>query len=410
MVLVEAMAVSGEETSPAVLVAAAASRAGPGRNHNEDSHRVDGEAAVFLVADGMGGHAAGEVASAVAVAHVHEAWTVPETRRRVAAYAARPESVERKALFQAVRAGVMGAHLRIAEEAQRDHGRRGMGTTLTGFLIAGGDAMFAYAGDSRAYLVRDGRSALLSEDHDLEARLVAAGVGPRGRSVRGFLTSALGIGDITRIATFALPMVAGDRLVLCTDGVHEHLSSETELARVVSAGRDPAGAAALLVELPRTRGGRDDATALVVDVIEAASGPAWPPLTAAARAREADAVARCALFEALSSQERLRALRIATARRLAAGDALAPLHADNRVAYVVIEGQVAMPAGERLGAGGLVYAGALIEGTAPPREAAVASSAGRALMIRRTDFLELSEEEPDLGVKLYAALARLMVR
>jgi PPM family protein phosphatase len=402
------MAVSAEQTVPAVVVAAAATRAGPGREHNEDSHRVDGEAAVFLVADGMGGKAAGEVASAIAVAHVHEAWTVPETRRRVAGYAARPEAGERKALFHAVRTGVMGAHLRIAEEAQRDDGRRGMGTTLTGFLIAGGDGVFAYAGDSRAYLVRDGRAALLSEDHDLEARLVAAGV--RGRGVRGVLTSALGIGDITRIATFAMPLVAGDRLVLCTDGVHEHLSSEAELARVLSAGRDPAGAAALLVELPRTRGGRDDATALVVDVVEAASGAAWPTLTAAARAREADAVARCALFEALSSQERLRALRIATARRLAPGEALAPVCADNRVAYVVIEGQVAMPAGERLGTGALVYAGALIEGTAPPREAAVASGAGRALMIRRTDFLELSEEEPDLGVKLYAALARLMVR
>jgi serine/threonine protein phosphatase PrpC len=406
------MAVSDESagTVPAVLVAAAASRAGPGRDHNEDNHRVDAQAGVFLVADGMGGHAAGEVASAIAVAHVHEAWTVPETRQRADAYAARPEAVERKALFHAVRAGVMGAHLRIAEEAQRDNARRGMGTTMTGLLVAGGDAFFAHAGDSRAYLVQGDRVALLSEDHDLDARLKAAGMGARGRSVRGFLTSALGIGDITRIATFALPMVAGDRLVLCTDGVHEHLTSEAELARVVCAGRDPAGAAALLVELPRTRGGRDDATALVVDVVEAASGPAWPPITTAARAREADAVARSALFEALSSQERLRALRIATPCRLADGQALAPVHAEHQVAYVVIEGQVAMPAGERLGAGGLIYAGALIEGTGPPREAAVACSAGRALMFRRTDFFELSEEDPDLGVKLYAALARLMVR
>ncbi len=398
------MSASGSDPEPGAVVAAAASRAGPAREHNEDSHLVDVEAAVFLVADGMGGHAAGEVASAMATARVHRAWMQPATRQRAAAYAARPEAAERRALFQAARAGVMDAHLAIAEEAQRDEGKHGMGTTLTGLLVAGGEAIFAHAGDSRAYLVRDGRAAQLSEDHNIQSRLRAAGMEPREKW-RGVLTSALGIGHIARVATFAVPLVAGDRVVLCTDGVHGHLS-DAEVAEV--AAGDPARAAAALIELPRERGGIDDATAVVVDVVRSARGPAWQ--TAVAAQRQAGELAASALFEALSEPERLRALRIATPRALVAGETLDPSAAGDRVAYVVLAGDVVLPGGDRLANGDLVYAGALIEGTPPPREAARADSAALALAIRRGDFLELSEEEPDLGVKLYAALARQLAR
>jgi PPM family protein phosphatase len=405
---VEALAVS-ETPAAAVVVAAAATRAAPGRAHNQDSHRCDADATVFLVADGMGGHAAGEVASAIAAARVNEAWTADATRRRIAAYAARPEPAEREAMFRAVRDGVVGAHLAIGEEAQRDDGKHGMGTTLTGLVVAGGDAVFAHTGDSRAYLVRDGVAVQLSEDHNIQTRLKAAGMEPTsGQSWRGVLTSALGVGD-PRVATFAVTMAAGDRFVLCTDGVHEHLAGEAELARVAGGADGPSAAAAALIDLPATRGGADDTTALVVDVVRAAGGPMWPPQTASERARESAALARCTLLEALTGPERLRALRIATPRALAAGDALASAAAGDRVAYVLVDGEAALPGGERIGPGSLLNAAALIEGTAPAA-AARAMSAARVLLIRRGDFLSLTEEEPDLGVKLYAALARLMAR
>jgi hypothetical protein len=282
-----------------------------------------------------------------------------------------------------------------------------MGTTLTGLLVAGGEALFAHAGDSRAYLVRGGGATQVSEDHNIQTRLRAAGMEATRREWRGLLTNALGVGDVTRVARFALPMVTGDRIVLLTDGVHEHLGAEAELARVVAASQGPAAAAAALVELAMARGGTDDATALVIEVVSGApaDGPA-----ADRRAREAAAVARCPLFAQLSGAECLRALRITTARALGAGDRLAFVDGGDRAAYVVVEGEAALPAGERLGPGALVHPDALIEGAAPPREPATANAPSRILAIRRRDFLELTEEEPDLGVKLYAALARLMAR
>ena len=325
----------------------------------------------------------------------------------------------------------MNAHFDIVEQAQRDESKHGMGTTFTGFMMAGGDAVFAHAGDSRAYLVRDGIAIQLSEDHTVLARLRAAGMEPPGedeqaadggedpggqgrgtlsrREVqqrwRGVLTNALGIGDVTRVATFAVSVASGDRFVLCSDGVHEYLRDH-ELAPLVGEAASPALAASGLVDIALARGGGDNATAVVVKVLEA--GQTVVPREQ--RERDQQAVATCQLFESLTPQERLRALRITTPRELKPDRDLAAMALGDRVAYVVLEGTVVLPDGTARGPGGLIYPDALVAGTALPREPAIARELTRLLVIRRSDFLELSEEESDLGVKLYAVLAALMAR
>lgn len=398
------------------VLAAAATDVGRVRAHNEDSHLIDTDAQIFLVADGMGGHAAGEVASAVAVKRVHEAWTAINMRRHIEAYAGHGDADARRTLFQSVRQGVMNAHVDIVEQATLDDEKRGMGTTLTGFLMAGGDAVFAHAGDSRAYLVRDQIPILLSEDHTVLARLRAAGMEApeadpnadaqtRAKSSkwRGVLTNALGIGDMTRVATFAVPMYSGDRFVLTSDGVTEYLS-EVELGKIVSEAASPALAARALVDTAVDRGGADNATAVVVKVLEAGLTRVPPEQ----RDRDAAAIEQCPLFEQLTSQERLRALRITTPREIKAGRDLAPIALGDSVAYLVLEGEVSLPRGLVAGPSGLVYADALVGPGQMPTDFAIVEKHARLLVIRRNDFHELSEEEPDLGVKLYAALARLM--
>ena len=401
------------------VVAAVATHVGRVRQANEDSHLIDTENQVFIVADGMGGHAAGEVASATAVRRVHAAWTAISMRRHVAAYSGHGDADARRALFRAVREGVMNAHFDIVEQATRDDEKRGMGTTFTGFLLAGGDAVFAHAGDSRAYLVRDGIAIQLSEDHTVLARLRAAGVeeeppdeeGHDGAAAasrhrwRGVLTNALGIGDVTRVATFAVPLASGDRFLLCSDGVYEYLA-EPEIGQALTEAASPALAANRLVELALERGGADNATAVVVKVLEA--GETVVP--AAQRERDAEVLTRCPLFEPLTPQERLRALRITTPRELKPGREVAGISLGDRVAYVVLDGAVMLASGERVGPGGLVYPDALVAGASGARPSAATAELTRLLVIRRGDFQELTEEESDLGVKLYAVLASLMVR
>ena len=394
------------------MIAAAVTDVGKVRDHNEDSHLVDTDAQIFMVADGMGGHAAGEVASATAVAIAHNTWTDMGLRRRIDAYRRSGDAATRRALVHSVRQGVMDAHLDILNQASEDDDKHGMGTTFTGFVVAGGDAVFAHAGDSRAYLVRDEIAIQLSEDHTLLSRLQAAGVDPEDEDGdaserwKGVLTNALGIGGDTRVATFIVSLYSGDRIVLCSDGVHEYLS-EAEFGEVVVAQPSPARAARRLVDLALERGGADNATAVVVKVMEA--GETKVPKEQ--RRRDERAVASCPLFEYLTERERLRALRITTPRELKEGKVLAPIALGERVAYILLEGEVKAATGA-LGPGAIIYPEALVDGTAvPERELkAVAASVVRLLTIRRDDFFEITEEESELGVKMYAVLAKLMAR
>ncbi len=393
------------------VIAGAATDIGAVREHNEDSHFVDPDKQIFIVCDGMGGHAAGEVASSMAVRIAREAWTEPAMKLRIRHYVERGDAETRRALIHALRQGVVNAHLDIIEAARRDHDKHGMGTTFTGLLIAGGEAIFAHAGDSRAYLVRDDIAMQLSEDHTLLARLHASGIDPAAAEVhnmrwKGVLTNALGIADGTRVATFIVSLYSGDKILLCSDGITEYVV-ESEIAQVLISAPSPTLAAQQLVNMAVERGGADNATAVVVKVVEAGETRIPPEK----RQRDEEAVSRCALFNNLTPQERLRALRITTTRELKGGKVLAPVALGTRVAYVVLDGEVAI-ADEIAGQGALIYPEALIDGTDMPDRStsARAFTSCRLLTIRRDDFFELTEEDSDLGVKLYAAVAKVLAR
>ena len=156
------------------VLAAGLTDVGRVREHNEDSFFVDTDTQVFLVADGMGGHAAGEVASKMAVDAVASSWCSGPVQAQVRNYAGKGDMDRRNQLLTTLRKKVMAAHQGIVDLGASDDEKKGMGTTLTGFLIAGGEAIFAHAGDSRAYLIRDRIPVLLSEDHTVSSRLRAA--------------------------------------------------------------------------------------------------------------------------------------------------------------------------------------------------------------------------------------------
>lgn len=392
----------------ASIIAAAVTHVGNVRDHNEDAHLVAADDGIFIVCDGMGGHAAGEVASAIGVRVTREQWLGQAVQRASAAWVASGTLDDRRAFLSAVKNGVMTAHRTICEQADADSGKHGMGTTFTGLVVAGGDAVVAHAGDSRAYLVRGGIAMQLTEDHTLLARLIASGmpIAEGGQSARwkGVITNALGFGDDTKVVTFLVPLSDGDRLLLCSDGVSEYVG-EAEVGQVLVSQPSPARAAQRLVELALERGGEDNATALVIKVVEVGDAP----IPAARRQQDADTLGQCPLFEALSPQQRLRAMRIAVHRDVASGEALAEAALGSRVAWVVLSGEVVL-AGDTRGPGTLLYPEALL-GQGTPRRAdalAVAVDDVRVLAIRGDDFVELAGEDPDLAEPMYAALARLV--
>lgn len=398
-------ATSQAKAGQATIVAAAVSDVGKVREHNEDSFSCDADRGLFIVCDGMGGHAAGEVASALAVKTVRERWTSEEIEKVSAAFCAAAEPDAQKRMMTALRAGAAAAHDAILSEAARDGDKHGMGTTLVAVKAIGGYAVFAHAGDSRAYLVRDKISMQLTEDHTLLARLLAAGIdvdtSGDGARFRSMLTNALGIGTECRVATFIMPLLDGDQLLLCSDGVSEYVG-EAEIGEVLVAHPDPAKAAQKLVDLALERGGSDNATALVARVEKSPEG-----ISPARYKEDQETLASCPLFAKLSPQQRLRANRIAIGREYQKGERLPAQTLGGRVAWVILEGELER-AGAKVAKGALLYAESLVDDRLIERDQlAVAGRDVRALALRADDFRELCEDDAELGEALLEALSSL---
>lgn len=233
------------------------------RDNNEDSFLVDERLALFAVADGLGGHQAGEIASRDALEAM---------RAAVAGGAPLNEAI-------------LAANRSVYERAAADESLRGMATTVTAVVPAGGAAvLIGQVGDSRAYLLRDGELHRLTEDHSLVEELVREGrITPEQAAVhpqRAIITRALGLDPNVEVDLSTTDVRAGDRLVLCSDGLTT-MVREREIEQVARSETDPLRAAERLVDRANEAGGEDNITVVVLDVLEVdASVPPDPELLA----------------------------------------------------------------------------------------------------------------------------------
>ena len=262
------------------LRAGSATDVGLVRSNNQDRLLVADP--LFAVADGMGGAAAGEVASATAIEGLGAAFD-----------AAQPPTLD--SLIEAAHS----ANRAVWEQAESNPDMRGMGTTLVALALLGDGRLGAInIGDSRLYVYRDGSLRQITSDHNLVAELVAEGriskeeaeVHPR----RNIMTRALGVDPEVPVDFFREDPVPGDRYLLCSDGLPRELRDE-HIASLLSRFADPGEAAKELVEEAKRRGGNDNITVVVVDVEdpgkEAAGAAAADGATAAAAASAAGGLA-----------------------------------------------------------------------------------------------------------------------
>jgi serine/threonine protein phosphatase PrpC len=243
------------------------------RDHNEDSATMEPTQGFFIVADGMGGHAAGEIASAMAVETVKI--TLEAAKADIDAFKKAPTDAGRRGLVQLLQTAVLQAHQSVYQRGQSEADKQGMGTTLDVVLIAGAEAFVAHVGDSRTYLVRDGRSSQITTDHTVAEVLVIEGkltieeaqVSP----LRTILVNAIGVSADVGVEMAHVTLKRGDRLLLCSDGLHDYFPQEEEIATRLSA-EAPGDALKEMVELAKTRGGHDNITGVAVQVVEVVDG------------------------------------------------------------------------------------------------------------------------------------------
>lgn len=244
------------------VVSAGITDVGLKRDHNEDNYLINEELNLFVVADGMGGHAGGEYASAIAVNTVEEIIA----SMGVGANTSDPVEATREKLGQAVRL----AGRRIYEKAAEQPEYRGMGTTAVVLLLHAGNAFVAHVGDSRLYLVRAGGVEQVTEDHSLIAEQVREGLmteeEAKNHHMRNVITRSLGYQEDVEVDVTVRALRRGDRFLLCSDGLSGYLEPD-EIRRLLEQ-QGPLGAGKAMVSTACERGGEDNITAVVVRVEE----------------------------------------------------------------------------------------------------------------------------------------------
>jgi len=236
------------------------------REQNEDAFLVDLETHLFVVADGMGGHAGGGTASSLAVRTIQE--RLRSARAASPASFSAPSSADAASFPSVLRLAVEAACRAIYGAAQEDPSLAGMGTTVTAALVAGRTAYVAHVGDSRCYLLRGGRIFQLSEDHSLVNEQLKAGAiteeEARQSRFRNIITRSVGFEEDVLVDVVGLELEGGDAIVLCCDGL-SNLVTDAEILEIAS-GTKLAEAPEKLIALANERGGDDNITVIVVKV------------------------------------------------------------------------------------------------------------------------------------------------
>ncbi|MCX4245847.1 cyclic nucleotide-binding domain-containing protein [Paraliomyxa miuraensis] len=381
------------------------------RSDNEDNFLIDKRLKLFVVADGMGGHASGEIASAMAVHGIRE---IIDQERDILDVYDDDDPKSHVEVCTLLEYAVHHTCAQIFEKARREPEKRGMGTTLVVLLIIGARGFIAYVGDSRIYLLRGGIVYQLTEDHSLRNELIRMGKITADEfesspyaNLKNAMTRAVGVYESVEVDTLDFDIIPGDAFLMCSDGLYEYLSDD-DIANALALPkiREVPG---MLIDTANSRGGKDNITAVVVQV----AGDDGDEGRAADLNLTLDTLKNVQLFRELSYQQLVRIINLSRQSAVEEGQVLFHEGEPGAELMVVIRGSLqitrnGVPVTE-LGVGSHLGEMSLID--AGPRSAtATMVEAGKVLTITRDDFYEVLRREPALAVKLLWSFVRVLAK
>jgi PPM family protein phosphatase len=390
----------------------AATDVGKKRETNEDNFLVDKKLSLFVVADGMGGHASGEVASQLAVHEFRNA--VDAGRDPIERFAKAEVGVRPNEVLSLLENAIQTAGQAIYHKGQAEPEKRGMGTTCSALLIAGDRGFIAHVGDSRIYMLRAGQVVQLTEDHSLVNELIRRGRVTKEtfetsqyKAYKNAVTRAVGVYETVQGDTIDFEILPGDQFLLCSDGLHAYLDD----ARIIEAlkGDDVKLLPKRFIDLANTGGGHDNITAIVVRV---EGQPAAADDRAAELARKVDVLRKMPLFRHLIYKEILRLLNVTTVREYAPGEEIIKEGTPGDEMYILLRGKIRLHKNDafitHLEPGSHIGEMALIDRRQPRSASATAEERSRVLLLSRRDFYEIIRKEPQLSTKLLWSFTQVL--
>lgn len=374
------------------------------RTMNEDAFRCDPVRGLFVVSDGMGGAAAGEVASQHTVAALTD--VIEANTALMAEVAAGRANTD--ALSEAMRIAIERACGHLFAIGQKDRSKRGMGCTCTALAVAGSRAVLAHVGDSRCYLLRRGQLTQISADHTYVAEAVRHGIiKPEDADkspLANVITRAVGPTETVIVDLVAFDLGVDDTLLLCSDGLHQYFRDEAELAELVG-GPDLEASAKKLIELSNARGGSDNISVVLARV------PASAAKGASSTLADIDALRHVDLLRDLDMAEVIRLCQVFERREVANGALIIREGDVTDSFYVLVEGAVEVWRGAKVIAllpKGSHFGDMALLGQRPRTASIKAVQPCQLLVARRETLYPFLEREPMLAAKFFWKLAQTL--
>jgi serine/threonine protein phosphatase PrpC len=400
------------------LTFAAATDVGRQRTHNEDNFLIDKKLRLFMVADGMGGHAAGEVASSIAVHEIRDA--IYQNRDLIDRYRVDDPSVQPIEILQVLEHAIQAACTTVFNRAQAEQDKRGMGTTASVLLIAGAPdhlrGFIAHVGDSRVYLARQSQCHQLTEDHSLMNELVRRGKLKRDqidnspyKQFKNAVTRAVGVYASVEVDTFDFDILPGDRFLLSSDGLYVYLDDAT-LPDLLSDG-EVKDVPAKLIDIANAGGGHDNITGIVIRVGDDTASTTDQPGKAVEVSLKLEVLKGMQMFRYLSYKELVRVMNITETADLEADQVVFKEGEQGDAMYVVMSGAVRLSkagvAVAELGKGQHFGEMSLVDRSVRSLTA-TASEPARVAVVKRKDFYDIIKKEPQLAVKLLWSFVQVL--
>jgi serine/threonine protein phosphatase PrpC/CRP-like cAMP-binding protein len=365
----------------------------------------------------MGGHAAGEVASSIAVHEIRDA--LNQHKDLIDRFRADSSVVQPYEILQVLEHAVQAACSAVHTRAQAEPDKRGMGTTATVLLFAGSPehlrGFIAHVGDSRVYLARQNQSHILTEDHSLMNELVRRGKLNREqidsspyKQYKNAVTRAVGVYSSVEVDTFDFDILPGDRFLICSDGMYAYVD-EAELPKQLSDGEVKEVPKAL-VESANKKGGHDNITAVVIRVSESSSGstPRTNEVT-----QKLEVLKGMQMFRYLSYKELVQVAAIAEMAEMKPDENIFTAGQAGDAMYVITSGSVRLVQGgttiAELGKGQHFGEMALVDRSTRSLTAIASATEGTKLVvIHRKDFVELIKREPASATKMLWSFVQVL--
>lgn len=378
------------------------------RTNNEDTAYINLAKQAFAVSDGMGGAAAGEVASAMIIDSFNR--FIEEESARTHEQAESPTEETQHEIMEAFQQSILRGHEEIVARQKRERDKRGMGCTFTGLLLIASRALIAHAGDTRIYLLRNThheKIQLLTSDHNMAQLLLSTTdmtvEQVRQHKKRNVLTNAIGVTAPLQVDMLSIDVMPEDRFLLCSDGLHEYFSDDHEIAAVLDhfPGEDGCHE---LIRIALERGGRDNITVVLVEVQKVGLPIIEGEVCDITDELETFSHVRSVL--GLSRPEFLRFLSVTRTQTLQNGEKILTPE-DLEHGYLVLRGALQKEGSETIRTEGAMVGARFLASGQPPKRSWISRGESRVLALERDTFRRLCLTQPALGARILWGILEL---